>query len=282
MYRQKQQKQQKPQKQPKQQRGMTLTVAAVAALVPLAAACGTEKADGGGGSASVGASTGAERITGVRWSIDSVTVSGATHRAPDTAHLRIDDRGEAAGSTGCNSFSARADVDGERVRLSDAMFTEKACAQIPADFEKSLGRALTTGSLTTRSEGGRLTLTTAGGDTVRLSRSEDAPLHGTKWTVDTPGHQGGKGRAHLTFDQEAKTVSGRLPCNQVNAGATVSDGRITLGTPSTTRMMCEGSLMAAEKRLLGLFEGRVDYRIDHETLTLTSEDGATVRAVADR
>lgn len=276
----------------KQQRSMTLTAAAVVALVPLAAACGSEKADGTG-SGSVGAD--GARVTGVRWSIDSVTVDGTTHRAPDAAHVRIDDGGEAAGSTGCNSFSARAAVEGEgdgdggggegdgrRVRLSDAVFTEKACAKTPADFEKSLGRALTAGPLTTGSEGDRLTLTTADGDTVRLSRPEDAPLHGTKWALDVPGQKGGKGRARLTFDQGAKTVSGRLPCNHVNARATVSDGRITLGAPSTTRMMCEGSLMDAEKRLLGLFDGKIDYRIDHETLTLTSEDGVTVHAVADR
>lgn len=267
----------------KQRSSVTLTVAAVAALVPLAAACGSEKADGGGSGAAAAAG---EPITGVRWSIDSVTVDGTTHRAPDAAHVRIDDGGEAAGSTGCNSFSARADVEGagddRRVRLSDAMFTEKACAKTPADFEKSLGRALTTGSLTTENEGERLTLTTADGDTVRLSRSEDASLYGTKWFVDAPGQKGDKGRAHLTFDRDAKTVSGRLPCNRVNAGATVSDGRITLGAPSTTRMMCEGSLMDAEKRLLGLFDGQVQYRIDHETLTLTSEDGATVRAVAEQ
>ncbi|MEU8728797.1 META domain-containing protein [Streptomyces tendae] len=263
---------------------MTLAgAAAVVALVPLAAACGSEKADGGG---SGSAEAAGERITGVRWNIDSVTVDGATHRAPDTAHVWIDGGGEAAGSTGCNSFSARADVEGaggdQRVRLSDAMFTEKACAKTPAGFEKSLGRALTAGSLTTDNEGERLTLTTADGDTVRLSRSEDASLYGTKWVVDAPGRQDGKGRAHLTFDRDAKTVSGRLPCNHVNAGATVSDGRITLGAPSTTRMMCEGSLMDAEKRLLGLFDGKVQYRIDQGTLTLTSEDGATVRAVADQ
>lgn len=214
----------------KPQRGTTLTVAAVAALVPLAAACGSEKAADDTGSGSVGA--GGQRVTGVRWSIDSVTVDGTTHRAPDAAHVRIDDGGEAAGSTGCNSFSARAAVEdrgeGERVRLSDAMFTEKACDKVPADFEKSLGRA------------------------------------------------------RLTFDRDAKTVSGRLPCNRVSAGATVGDGRIVLGAPSTTRMMCEGSLMDAEKRLLGLFDGKVDYRIDHETLTLTSEDGTTVRAVAEQ
>ncbi|GAA2605416.1 META domain-containing protein [Streptomyces lienomycini] len=258
---------------------LSATVAAVAALVPLAAACGSEAADDAG-SGSVGAE--GQPITGVRWSIDSVTIDGTTHRAPDTAHVRIDDGGEAAGSTGCNSFSARADVEGDggRVRLSDAMFTEKACANTPADFEKSLGRTLTTGSLTTRNEGERLTLTTADGDTVRLSRSQDASLYGTKWTVDTPGQRGGKGRAVLTFDQDAKTVSGRLPCNRVNADATVSDGRITLGAPSTTRMVCEGSLMDAEKRILGLFGGRAEYRIDHETLTLTSEDGTTIRAVA--
>ncbi|WP_121710184.1 META domain-containing protein [Streptomyces sp. E5N91] len=270
----------------KQQRSMTATAAAVVALVPLAAACGSEKADGSG-SGSVGAD--GPRVTGVRWSIDSVTVDGTTHRAPDAAHVRIDDGGEAAGSTGCNSFSARAAVegdggagDGRRVRLSDAVFTEKACAKTPADFEKSLGRALTAGPLTTGSEGDRLTLTTADGDTVRLSRSQDAPLHGTKWALDVPGQKGDKGRARLTFDQDAKTVSGRLPCNHVNARATVSDGRITLGAPSTTRMMCEGSLMDAEKRLLGLFDGKIDYRIDHENLTLTSEDGVTVGAVADR
>ncbi|WP_399886462.1 META domain-containing protein [Streptomyces sp. BBFR51] len=260
----------------KQQRSMTLTVAAVAALVPLAAACGSETADDTG-SGSVGA--GGQSVTGVRWSIDSVTVDGTTHRAPDAAHVRIDEGGEAAGSTGCNTFSARADVDGGSVRLSDGMFTEKACENTPVDFEKSLGRTLTTGSLTTKHEGEKLTLTTSDGDTVRLSRPQDASLYGTKWTVTTPGH---KGRAHLTFDQDAKTVSGRLPCNHVNARATVSDGRITLGAPSTTRMMCEGSLMDAEKRMLALFDGKVHYRIDHETLTLTSEDGATVRAVADQ
>ncbi|MFF8096436.1 META domain-containing protein [Streptomyces sp. NPDC016675] len=258
----------------KQQRNVTLTVVALAALVPLVAACGGEKADGGSGSVGAG-----EPITGVRWSIDSVTVDGTTHRAPDSAHVRIEESGEAVGSTGCNTFGARAVVEGERVRVSDAMFTEKACDKTPADFEKSLGRALADGSLTTENEGERLTLTTSDGDTVKLSRPEEASLYGTRWTVTAPGQ---RGPAHLTFDRDAKTVVGRLPCNHVNAKATVSDGSITLGAPSTTRMMCEGSLMDAEKRLLGLFGGTVEYRIDHETLTLTSKDGVTVRAFADR
>ncbi|MFH8241612.1 META domain-containing protein [Streptomyces sp. NPDC018321] len=268
MYRQKQQR-----SVPLTGRTKPLTVAAVAVLVPLAAACGTEKADGGSGSVGAGTS-----VTGVQWSIDSVTVDGATHKAPDSARVRIDDGGEASGSTGCNTFSARADVDGERVRLRDAMFTEKGCTDTPPDFEKSLGRALAA-DLTAETEGDRLTLTTADGDTVRLSKPKDASLYGTKWAFSVPGRQGS---AHLTFDKDAQTVAGRLPCNHVNAKATVGDGRITLGAPATTRMMCEGSLMDAEKRILGFFEGRVEYRIDHGSLTLTREDGKSLEAWADQ
>ncbi|GAA3301181.1 hypothetical protein GCM10020295_43850 [Streptomyces cinereospinus] len=68
----------------------------------------------------------------------------------------------------------------------------------------------------------------------------------------------------------------------MNAEATVRDGRVTLGPASTTRMMCEASLMAAEKRLLRLFDGTVTYRLEHRTLTLTSANGESVTAVAGR
>ncbi|MGW0812733.1 META domain-containing protein [Streptomyces viridiviolaceus] len=258
----------------RQKQRMTLTVAAVAALVPLAAACGNEKADGSSGSVGA-AGTG---VTGVHWSVDSVTVDGTTHRAPDGAHVRIDG-GRAEGSFGCNGFSARADVDGDRIRLSDTAATEMACEKVPVDFEENLARTLTDGTLTTQSKGDRLTLTAADGDTVRLSRQRDTDLYGTKWTVTAPDTAG---RAHLTFDRDKGTVSGRLGCNHVTAEATVRDGHITLGAPATTRMMCEDSLMDTEKRLLRLFEGRTDYRIDQRTLTLTSANGTVVRAVADR
>ncbi|MEV5885409.1 META domain-containing protein [Streptomyces sp. NPDC052020] len=265
MYRQKDKKRQRT----------TLAVAA-AALLPLAAACGSERADGGSASAGAGRAP----VTGVHWKIDSVTVDGATHRAPRRAHLRIEAGGRAEGSLGCNRFTARAAVDADRVRLSDATATEMACDDIPMAVEEALGRALTAGPLTTDADGDRLTLTTPGGDTVRLSRAQDAPLYGTTWTVTEPG--GGAGRAHLVFDDAKNSVSGRLGCNTARAGATVRDGHITLGAPVTTRMMCEDSLMDTEKRLLRLFDGPLSYRIDQRTLTLTSENGQTVRAVADR
>ncbi|MDN0199497.1 META domain-containing protein [Streptomyces sp. S.PNR 29] len=249
---------------------MTLTAAAV--LVPLAAACGSEKA--GSGSAGV-----EQPLTGVHWSVDSVTVDGTTHRAPQGAHVEIDDSGTAQGNFGCNHFSAKADIDGDRVRLGDTRSTEMACEKAPMDFEETLARALTDGPLKARVTSDRLTLTTDAGDRVRLTRAEDVPLYGTRWNVTSPASTA---QAHLTFDKKSGKVTGSLGCNKVTATATVRDGRITLGAPSTTRMMCDASLMKAEKRLLKVLDGTVTYRLDHRALTLTSDNGEKVTAVADR
>ncbi|MER6802998.1 MULTISPECIES: META domain-containing protein [Streptomyces] len=256
----------------KHQQRMTLT--AVAVLVPLAAACGSERAGAGSGSAEVD-----RPVTGIRWSVDSVTVDGTTHRAPDSAHLTLDDSGRAEGSYGCNRFRGRASFDGDRIRFGDTTTTFKLCSQQLMDLEHALHRTFGGGALKADVNDDRLTLTTGDGGTVRLSRTEDAPLAGTKWTVTTPATDG---RAHLTFDRTGGTVSGSLGCNDVNADATVRDGRITLGTPSTTRVMCEDSLMDGEKALTKLFDGTLTYSIDHRTLTLTSENGTEVRAVAER
>ncbi|MFI5684743.1 META domain-containing protein [Streptomyces sp. NPDC051636] len=142
---------------------MTLTAAAV--LVPLAVACGSERA----GSGSV---TAQEPVTGVDWSVDSVTADGATHRAPAAAHVRIDN-GTARGNYGCNQFSAKATVRGDRIRLSDARSTRMACERERMAFENTLARTLTTGTLIAVTDGDRLTLTAHDGDRVRLTRAPD-------------------------------------------------------------------------------------------------------------
>ncbi|QWB24630.1 MULTISPECIES: META domain-containing protein [Streptomyces] len=257
----------------RQKQRMTLTAAAM--LVPLMAACGSEKADSGSGS--VGADKPA--MTGMRWSVDSVTADGKTQKAPTGAHVTID-KGRAEGSFGCNNFGADATVDGDRVRLSKTMATEMACEDKPMAFEEALARTLSDQEFKAKVDGDRLTLTTDKGDTVRLTKAKDAELSGTKWTVTTP--EAADGRAHLTFDEKKGTVSGSLGCNKVNAKATVRDGHITLGPPATTRMMCEDSLMTGEKTLLRLFDGKLKYGVDHQTLTLTSENGTSVRAVAEQ
>ncbi|CAL9491604.1 META domain-containing protein [Streptomyces sp. enrichment culture] len=252
-------------------RRRTALTAAALLLLPLTAACGTARAGTDSGSA------GAEqRIAGVRWDVDSVTAGGTTHRAPSDAHLTVDDGGRAEGNYGCNRLRGRAAFDGDRVTLTIGI-TLMACPEPVMDFERHLADTLRNQPLTTRADGDRLTLTADDGTSVRLSRAEHAPLRGTRWSIALPGADG---RAHLTVDREQGTVSGSTGCNHVSADATVRDGHITLGAPSTTRMMCEGSLMDVEETVLKLFDGRAEYRIEYRNLTLTSDDGVEVPAFA--
>ena len=262
---------------------LTLTALTV---IPLAVACGTES-----GSNSVGSGSGPgsqTQVTGAHWTVDSVTANGTSRRAPAGANVEIGKDGTVQGNYGCNHFSATATFKGDRIDLGKTSTTEMACEKGPMKFEDTLARTLADGALTTAVEGDKLTLTTDGGDRVHLTREKDAPLYGTKWTVTALGDADvarslpENAKAYLVLDKKNGTIAGRLGCNQASAKATVRDGHITLGTPRTTRMMCDRSLMDTEKTLLGIFDGTTTYRLDHRTLTLTSGNGASVTAVADK
>ena len=135
----------------------------VAVLVPLAVACGNQRAESGAVSVQ-------QPVTGIDWRVEGLTAAGTTRNAPTAAHLRIDTDGKAAGNLGCNQFSARATVHGDRITFGDVRTTRMACDEPRMTFERALARALTTGTLTARTVDGRLTLTIGVGDRVRLSR----------------------------------------------------------------------------------------------------------------
>ncbi|MEU0003836.1 META domain-containing protein [Streptomyces sp. NPDC006314] len=140
-----------------------MTLMAATVLLPLAVACGSEKADSGSVSVQ-------QPVTGIDWRVDGVTIGGTTRHAPATAHLRIDEDGKAAGNLGCNRFSARVTVHGDRITFGDLRTTRMACAPDRMDFERTLARTLTTGTLTAKADDAKLTLTDGDGDRVHLSR----------------------------------------------------------------------------------------------------------------
>ncbi len=259
-------------------------------LLPLAAACGSEK---DGGSQTVGSGSGsgsaAAEVTGLHWTVDDLTVDGKKSEAPAGTYLKIDKNGEVGGNLGCNGFGADATVDGDKIALKEFLSTNMACGNDLMTFEGNLSEALQDGALTAQVKGDgsqQLTLTTKTGDTIHLTEEKPASLYGTKWTITTVGDTNAVsplpsgGEAYLVLDQKKGTVSGKAGCNNVSADATVSDGTITLGSPSTTRRMCDGSLMEAEKSVLSLFGGKTKYTIDHRSLSLTSANGTTVSATA--
>lgn len=261
-----------------QKQRLTPTVMALAAAGMLTA-CGTET---GSGSGSVGSESG---LTGVHWSVESVTVNGKKQQAPADAYVKIGDKGRAEGNYGCNGFTADVSTEGDRLDFANAISTKRGCEEL--DFEDALKGALAKGELKAAVDGDRLTLTTDKGDRVALTSEPDVPLTGTKWNVNAIGD--GKvsaslpkevdGKAHLTFGKDG-TVRGKLGCNNVTAKAEVRGDTITLGAPRSTRMMCEGAAAETEKKLLKLFGGKVSYKLSHSGLSLTAADGTVVSANA--
>jgi heat shock protein HslJ len=257
------------------------TTVSVLTLLPLAVACGGQTAGSGS------ARTESSPVTGVHWTVDTLTVDGRTARAPSGAYLRIGEDGRADGNLGCNGFGSTATFEGGRVRFGEMRTTDMGCEKGPMSFERSLSRTFADGSaFTAKADGHRLTLTAGNGDRVGLTEEKDAPLRGTKWTVTALGDKNAvrslpKGtEAYFVLGEDGR-FEGRLGCNHASARATVGDGHVTLGPARTTRMVCDGSLMRTEKALLELFDGKVDYVLDHRGIALTSANGTVVNAVAD-
>ncbi|WP_405898941.1 META domain-containing protein [Streptomyces sp. NBC_00727] len=263
-----------------------LAVGLLAALLTLAA-CGTEKAgEPGAGSRSApagdsGSVQPAADLTGVRWSVDSVTVDGKRTDAPAGAYVEIDGKGRASGRYGCNQFTARARIDGHTVTVEPELTTQIGCPPDVQHFESLLADALS-GKLTAAVEKRTLTLTTAKGDTIALTARRPVPLAGTDWRVTTLATgstassvpAGTEDRARITFGRDG-TVHGTLGCNTFRGTAKVSGSAIAFGTLAVTRKMCPDPEMRLERAVRAVLDGTTTtFGIDRRTLTLTTKDGA--------
>ncbi|MDX3855017.1 META domain-containing protein [Streptomyces sp. AK02-01A] len=263
------------------QKQQIITVTAVALLT--LAACGTDPGSGsGGGGGSV--RTGLP-LTDVRWNVDSVTVGGKKTAAPAGASVEIGTEGRASARTGCNSIGADVTVDGDTITVGDKRSTLIGCPEKLKDFEKALNGAFS-GKLKAEVDDKRLTLTTAGGDSIALTSEPPAPLAGTEWTVNAlvagatakslPG--GTDGKAYFTLRNGS--VEGSLGCNRFSGPVEISGSTVTFGRISATRKLCPGPEMTLERQVQKVLEGKVTYDLHHRGLTLTTPDGQGLSAVA--
>ncbi|MFD9221448.1 META domain-containing protein [Streptomyces sp. NPDC060064] len=262
------------------QLSIPVTVLALLAL----AACGTEPGSGsgdGGGSVKTDLP-----LTGVHWSVDSVTVGGKRSAAPAGAHVEITDKGRAQGNYGCNHFGADVKVDGDTVTVSPAEMTEMACAKDIQGFEDEL-RAAFSGKLKAKIADGKLTLTTEKGDSIALTSERPAALVGTKWWVNSLLSDGTASslpagtdkKAYLTFGKDG-SVQGSLGCNTFHSTAKITGANITFGRLATTRKQCPGPEMNVERELLKVLDGTVTYKLQHRGLSLTAPNGKGLAATA--
>ncbi|MFF3326023.1 META domain-containing protein [Streptomyces sp. NPDC002889] len=258
--------------------------ATVLALLALAA-CGTQTGSGSGDGGDSGGTVATDLpVTGVHWSVDSVTVDGKKSAAPSGAHVEITDKGRAQGNYGCNHFGADVKVDGDTLTVGPGEMTEMACDKKIQGFEDAL-RAAFSGKLKAKLTDKRLQLTTEKGDVIALTAEEPSPLVGTKWSVTsllsdktaTSLPAGTENKAHLTFGKDG-SVSGNLGCNRFSSTARISEKTITFGKLASTRKLCPGPEMSVERELAKVLNGTVTYELKHRTLSLTATDGTGLAA----
>ncbi|WP_338120171.1 META domain-containing protein [Streptomyces agglomeratus] len=257
----------------------------VLALLTLAA-CGTESGPGAGGDGTVKPDL---QVSGIDWTVDSVTVDGKKTPAPEKATVRIDEKGRAKGNTGCNHFGADVKVKGDTVTVGPAQTTEMGCPKTVAHFEQQLQRTFK-GELKAKITDDRMTLTTADGDIVALSETKPEPaarLLGTEWRVEslrdgdtaTSLPEDAAAKAKLFFGEDG-SVGGNLGCNNVSGKAKVSGSTITFSKIATTRKLCPPAVMDTEDALLKILDGKAEYEIRERALSLTGADGKGLDAMA--
>ncbi|MFF0053949.1 META domain-containing protein [Streptomyces microflavus] len=259
----------------------------VLALLTLAA-CGTESGSGSGSGDGSDTVQSDVPVTGVAWSVDSLTVGGKKTEAPAGSRLEIDPKGRAKAGFGCNHISADARVEGDRITFGKPVSTQMACDETTEKAEKAALAAMD-GEVTAKLSGEKLTLTTEGGDTIALSEEKPAGLVGTRWAVNTllsgetatsvPADLPKERVPHLTFGEDG-TVHGNSGCNSFHGKAAVEGSTIDFGPPAGTRKMCPEAEMEVERAVLAALDGPATYTIKGSTLTVTSKDGKGIGATA--
>ncbi|MCM2390944.1 META domain-containing protein [Streptomyces albipurpureus] len=258
--------------------------ATVLALLALAA-CGTETKSGSDSGPGTGSRDGGKPaaadvpLTGVFWTVNTLTVDGKKTESPADAYFEVTTKGQAQGNFGCNQFGAKAVLAGDTLTVGSSHMTEVGCAQPIQSFEKALKEAFV-GKLKAELVAKKLTLTNEKGDTIALTSEPPAPLVGTKWTVNSMMEldmveslpAGTEKNAHLTFAKDG-TVSGNLGCNDFNATVKISGTQLTFGPVSSTRKMCTGTAGQLEAHLMKAMAGKATYEVHQRGLFLYGPEG---------
>jgi putative lipoprotein len=84
--------------------------------------------------------TGAGKFFGVTWIAEDIGGGGVIDKARSTITFAAD--GTVNGSGGCNNFSGKAKVEGERIEIGPLAATRKACIPALSDQEQKFFRAL--------------------------------------------------------------------------------------------------------------------------------------------
>lgn len=224
------------------------------------------------------AASGASSLDGTAWVLSALPGHALDARAPATLAF---EQGRAAGSDGCNRFTAPYTATASTLNVSDrAAGTQMACA--PDVMQRAQGFMAALGSAKSwRISDGNLQLLNAGGVVVATLASQSRTLAGTQWQVNGINN-GRQAVVSLVKDTSVtlqfgadNRLSGSAGCNNYTAAWQADGGRIRISGAAATRRMCPGEgVMEQEHAFLRALEAATTMRIDGNRLELRDDKGA--------
>jgi len=187
--------------------------------------------------------------------------------------------GTVGGSGGCNRYTASYTVDGEELRIGTVAATRMACPP-PADAVESAYLAALGRVAEWRTDVEELLLLDVDGAELLRFRGATpvgdweatAVLSGNAFASPLPGT-----RITATFAEDG-TLVGSAGCNTYRTTYRTERGGIEIGPPAATKKACAApdGVMEQESAFLAALPTAVHYRVDGDSLALTSADGTYV------
>ncbi|GAB2854768.1 META domain-containing protein [Lentzea nigeriaca] len=249
-----------------------LLAALVVSLLVVASGCGGRSAGGAPG----------KDLRGKVFVSTSVTEQGKPRALVEgtSIELSFTDDGRLIARAGCNMMQGRVSLGDGKLSVSDLGSTAMGCPN--PDLHKQdewLSKLLSAGP-SWELDGGNLVITGSDAEIV-LGTEAPAALEGGTWTVDSlvtgdaVSSIPGAVTATVAFmDGKINVFTG---CNSGSASYKVDGRAITFTSLLHTEKVCGPDQTLVEKALLGALSGQVTYKIDRQTLSLTSAKGDGVR-----
>lgn len=234
--------------------------------------------------AACGASDGSEEVlVGVIWDLSELNGERLVPTTSISAEFNED--GQVSGSSGCNSYSAQYEVDGDEIEFNMELtaMTMMACPEPIMNQEAAYLVALEKAA-TFEVNDEELVLFDASGEPIAVFEAVSQDLAGSSWEVI--GYNNGTGgvvsviidtQITANFGEDGQ-LTGSAGCNDY-FGPYETDGQnISMGPFGSDRMACsepEG-IMEQESQYLAALETADTYKIEGLRMNMRTADGETV------
>ena len=218
----------------------------------------------------------------------AVTDGGTVHPLVSGSRImvRFRDPGELVFAAGCNEFTARGKVEGDRFTPTGFGATAKGCAP---DLLKQDGWLQTffNGGPTWQVTGDDLVLRSAKTE-IRLRDEKallaDRPLVGPRWIIVTRTHAGVSaavppGVAYLVFTKTG--LVGMSGCSGLATNVQVTGQTIAIEPIHRSAQPCDDETSELDMAIMEALGGTVTYKIKGPQLTLTAANGDSLALTAD-